>query len=85
MKMFRAVAVPRNVIPWTATVLERTKGSSLARGDVVLIIGDKETYEILQGTVSGLTESNVRVAVSSTRELVFEPQGDGTPRNGRRG
>ena len=71
MQMCHAVNVPGKEVLWSSVVLERTKGSCLARGDVVLLIGDKQTYEIIQGTATGLTPDNVRIAVSSTREQVL--------------
>jgi hypothetical protein len=76
VKLWQAMRVPDTRTPWQTYILEPTKSQDLARGHVVLLMGDKAVYEVIQGTVSGQTRHaksslHTHVVVSTHKEVVL--------------
>ena len=75
-QLCQALRSPSTQTKWRNCVLERTPARELARGQVVLVVVDLTAFEILQGTVTGLTKHakssiHTHVAISATTEYIL--------------
>jgi hypothetical protein len=59
---------------WEQIKISKVRVSDLAREDFVLVLGDKETRQVWQGTVSGIVDCDpisLRLQLSSNKEMVI--------------